>query len=139
LRYLLSYPAKRGRNGLTFCLASRCPFACNKNARQLNAAKEIATMKAGVRLKSAVCDTEVIVIRCDAEAVECGGAPMAETRPAAAGDLDTAHAHGTQMGKRYIDAAGTCELLCVKAGKGSLALDGEALSMKDAKPLPASD
>lgn len=96
-------------------------------------------MKAGVRLKSAVCDTEVIVIRCEAEAVECGGALMAETRPDAAGDLDAAHADGTQMGKRYVDAAGTCELLCVKAGKGSLAIGGAALSIKDAKPLPASD
>ena len=30
-------------------------------------------------------------------------------------------------------------LLCVKPGKGSLSVDGVALQVKDAKPLPASD
>ena len=43
------------------------------------------------------------------------------------------------MGKRYVDSAGSVELLCVKPGKGSLALDGVVLTVKDAKPLPASD
>ncbi len=43
------------------------------------------------------------------------------------------------MGKRYVDEAGTIELLCVKPGKGTLALDGAALVLKEAKPLPASD
>ena len=43
------------------------------------------------------------------------------------------------MGKRYVDEAGTVELLCVKAGKGSLAIDGTILRTKDAKPLPSSD
>ena len=46
---------------------------------------------------------------------------------------------GTLMGKRYVDPAGNFELLCVKPGKGSLSVDGVALSPKDAKPLPASD
>ena len=43
------------------------------------------------------------------------------------------------MGKRYVDEAGRVELLCVKAGKGSLAIDGVALKTKDAKSLPSSD
>jgi hypothetical protein len=43
------------------------------------------------------------------------------------------------MGKRYVDADGAYELLCVKPGKGSLAVNGVALVIKDAKPLPASD
>jgi hypothetical protein len=30
-------------------------------------------------------------------------------------------------------------LLCTKAGAGSLALDGRALGLKEAKPLPSSD
>jgi len=38
-----------------------------------------------------------------------------------------------------VDEAGTVELLCVKAGKGSLAIGGVALQTKDAKPLPSSD
>ena len=96
-------------------------------------------MKPGTKLKSVVCDTEVMVIRAGTGTIECGGAPMAETRPETPGAIDPAHANGTLMGKRYVDAANSFELLCVKAGKGSLSVDGIALATKDAKPLPASD
>jgi hypothetical protein len=96
-------------------------------------------MKPGTKLKSAVCDTEVMVIRGNEGVVECGGAPMGEDKPAEAGTMDPAFAAGTQMGKRYVDADGTVELLCVKAGKGSLSLGGVALSIKEAKALPSSD
>ena len=96
-------------------------------------------MKPGTRLKSAVCDTEVMVIRAGAGTIECGGAPMAEAKPETIGTIDPAHATGTLMGKRYVDTAATFELLCVKPGKGSLSVDGVALIIKEAKPLPASD
>jgi hypothetical protein len=97
-------------------------------------------MKPGVRLKSIVCDTEVMVIRTGGDGtVECGGKPMAEARPAALGAVDDAFANGTQMGKRYVNASGTLELLCVKPGRGSLAINGVALQIKEAKPLPSSD
>jgi hypothetical protein len=96
-------------------------------------------MKPGTKLKSAVCDTEVMVIRGGDVVAECGGSPMVETRPAKLGAMDPAFSQGTKIGKRYIDAAGKCELLCVKAGQGSLAIGGVALKIKDAKPLPSSD
>ena len=96
-------------------------------------------MKPGTKLKSVVCDTEVMVIRGSNVEVACGGAPMAENRPADMGSLDSAFAEGTQMGKRYVDEAGTVELLCVKPGKGCLSIDGVILRTKDAKPLPSSD
>ena len=96
-------------------------------------------MKPGTRLKSAACDTEVMVIRAGTGTIECGGAPMAEAKPAQAAPLDPDFAGGTLMGKRYVDAANSFELLCVKPGKGSLAVDGVKLATKDAKPLPASD
>jgi hypothetical protein len=96
-------------------------------------------MKPGTKLKSAVCDTEVMVIRGTGVAVECGGAPMVEERPAERGSINAGLAQGTQIGKRYVDAAGTVELLCVKAGKGTLSIGGAPLQLKDAKPLPASD
>lgn len=95
-------------------------------------------MKPGSRLKSAACSSEAVVIKYAGGTIECGGLPMAED---AAGDgvpregLDG----GTIMGKRYVDAAGTLELLCVKPGRGSFALDGKLLALKEAKPLPASD
>ena len=96
-------------------------------------------MKPGTKLKSAVCDTEVMVIRGGSVVAECGGSPLVETRPVERGAIDPAFAQGTKIGKRYVDAAGTCELLCIKAGQGSLSLGGVALQIKDAKPLPSSD
>lgn len=96
-------------------------------------------MKPGTRLKSAVCDTEVMVIRCSDGVIQCGGAPMGEAKPADPAPLSADFSGGTLMGKRYVDAAGAYELLCVKPGKGSLSVDGVALATKDAKPLPASD
>ncbi len=96
-------------------------------------------MKPGTKLKSTVCDTEVMVIRGAGGTLACGGAPMADQAPAERGSIDPNFAEGTKMGKRYVDAAGTVELLCVKPGQGSLSLDGVALQIKDAKPLPSSD
>lgn len=96
-------------------------------------------MKAGTKLKSAACDTEVMIIRAAADGVaECGGAAMVAERGEQA-TIDPAFSSGTNMGKRYVDDAGTVELLCIKPGKGSLALNGVALKVKDAKPLPSSD
>ncbi|WP_207400324.1 hypothetical protein, partial [Actinomadura fibrosa] len=46
---------------------------------------------------------------------------------------------GTVVGKRYVDAAGTLELLCTAAGTGELTCDGVPMTLKTAKPLPASD
>lgn len=95
-------------------------------------------MKPGSRLKSTACTSEAVVIRYGGGVVQCGGAPMTEAGDAN-GEIDPAMAGGTIMGKRYVDEAGTIELLCVKAGQGTLALDGTALQIKEAKPLPASD
>jgi len=97
-------------------------------------------MKPGMKLKSAVCDTEVMVIKvAPATVFSCGGAPMVDDRAGDKGALDAAFSGGTQIGKRYTDAEGSLELLCIKAGAGSLAANGTALQLKDAKPLPASD
>ena len=35
-----------------------------------------------------------------------------------------AHAQGSLIGKRYVDAAEALELLCTKGGEGSLSVDG---------------
>ncbi|WP_017934984.1 hypothetical protein [Nocardioides sp. Iso805N] len=97
----------------------------------------------GARLRSQVCDTEVIVIRAGATAgaLSCGGAPMiahGET-PDAALSLSPDASEGTAIGKRYVDGADTVEVLATKGGAGSLALDGSPLVIKAAKPLPSSD
>jgi hypothetical protein len=48
-------------------------------------------------------------------------------------------APATLLGKRYVDAADSIELLCTSAGTGTLSIDGAELSIKAPKPLPASD
>jgi hypothetical protein len=100
-------------------------------------------LKPGSRWKSAVCDTEVVVVRPAGAPVtlECGGHPMvAHTAEKPAGLAPSAdHTGGTQPGKRFADDASGVELLCTKGGKGSLSIDGRAIGAKEAKKLPASD
>mgnify|MGYP001186353839 CR=1 FL=1 len=99
-------------------------------------------LKAGPRLKSAVCDAEVMVIRATPAdvTITCGGVEMiGMPDPKAAAAIDPAHAGGCLVGKRYVDAKDQFEFLCTKGGKGSLALDGATLTVKQAKALPSSD
>ena len=102
----------------------------------------MATLKAGARLKSSVCDAQVMVIAAPAGdvALTCGGAAMLEpTSSAPRGAIHPDHKNGTQIGKRYVNADGSLELLCTKPGEGSLAPAGTALKLKEAKALPSSD
>ena len=103
----------------------------------------MAQLKPGVRIRSAVCDTEVMVIGAPAgePEVTCGGVPMIaiDAEPPAGVAIDPDAAEGTQLGKRYTNEAGDLEFLCTKPGKGSLGCDGTPLTIKGAKPLPASD
>lgn len=100
--------------------------------------------KPGTRLRSAADTTEVIVIRAPSEDVDlrCGGHPMvAAGTNGGAGllSLDRGLAGGTQLGKRYVNEPADLEVLCTKAGAGSLSIGNEVLSIKSARPLPASD
>jgi hypothetical protein len=52
--------------------------------------------------------------------------------------IDPARAGQTQVGKRFEHESGM-EVLCTKGGDGVLAVNGEMLGTKDAKPLPSSD
>jgi hypothetical protein len=99
------------------------------------------TLKPGTRLFSAVCDTQLIAVKAPADAIELtiGGAPALTEAAAANGSVADGHGGGTLIGKRYVDDGDTVELLCTKAGDGLPAIDGVPLSIKDAKPLPASD
>ncbi len=99
-------------------------------------------LKAGARLRSATDACEVVVVRAPAEPVDlrCGGHPFLtadadpETQPIVAG-FDG----GTQLGKRYSDDELGLEVLCTKAGEGSISVGEMILAVKGAKPLPASD
>ncbi|WP_181784395.1 hypothetical protein [Pseudonocardia pini] len=100
--------------------------------------------RVGTTLASTTDQTTVIVVRWGADDLDvtCGGAPMVDAKGPAAGTVnvaDPAQQDGTQMGKRYADDAHGLELLCTKAGSGTLAVAGVPVPLKDAKPLPASD
>jgi hypothetical protein len=100
-------------------------------------------LKPGSRWKSAVCDTEVVVVRPPKSTVnlECGGHAMIAHAAAKPDGLTiaAAFASGSQAGKRFSDEASGLELLCTKAGAGALSVDGREIGAKEAKKLPASD
>jgi hypothetical protein len=99
-------------------------------------------MKSGTRLKSQVCDTQVIVVKASdgLSELRCGGVSMVplgdDVNPHAT--LDPQLADGAVMGKRCVDADGS-EVLVTKPGAGTLAVGATPMSVKEAKPLPASD
>ncbi|WP_102419652.1 hypothetical protein [Mycobacterium sp. 4858] len=99
-------------------------------------------IKNGTRLQGQVCDTQVIVVRAtdSIDDLRCGGSRMVllDTEKSSHAELDPALAGGSAMGKRYVDDGGA-EVLVTKAGVGTLSIGGTPLSLKEAKPLPASD
>jgi hypothetical protein len=96
----------------------------------------------GTRLQSQVCDTQVIVVRSSdsLDDLRAGGVAMVplDAEKSADATLDPAFSEGNAMGKRYVDDSGA-EVLVTKDGAGTLSVGTTALSLKEAKPLPASD
>ncbi|MFI6338966.1 hypothetical protein [Streptomyces sp. NPDC050535] len=100
--------------------------------------------RVGQMLASTVDTTTVVVVRAPGGDLEitCGGAVMTEPdqmEAATTGIPDPEQMGGSRLGKRYADDGLGVELLCTKAGEGSLAANGVPLSLKGPKPLPASD
>src|SRR5262245_55675983 len=99
-------------------------------------------LRPGQKLQSAVCDAQVVVVKAPATAVEigCGGSPMVpDGEEADAAELQELEGDAPALGKRYADEDLGLELLCTRAGKGVLTVDGQPLALKGAKPLPSSD
>ncbi|MGV0714288.1 hypothetical protein ABQE93_02665 [Mycolicibacterium sp. XJ662] len=100
-------------------------------------------LTAGTRLRSAVDETQVVVIRAPGSPIEltCGGHPLLplEAEPEPGLTIAVGHDSGTVLGKRYLDADSGLELLCTKAGAAALFVNDSPMPVKSAKPLPASD
>lgn len=100
-------------------------------------------LKPGARIISAVCTAELMTVKAPKVELEITIGGVATIASAQQRDGSTKIVEGcdggTLMGKRYVDEADTIELLCTKAGVGSVAVNGEVLQLKDAKALPASD
>jgi hypothetical protein len=97
----------------------------------------------GSRWKSAVCDTEVVVLKGPKSEGElsCGGVAMlamGAARPTVAAPAAGADA-GSLLGKRYGNPALGLELLCTKGGTGRLEFAGTPLAIQAAQRLPSSD
>jgi hypothetical protein len=96
----------------------------------------------GMRLRSQVCATEVVVVRPGGTAGEltCGGSPLVaiDSAPAEGRQPESGLDGGTQIGKRYTDG-GDLELLVTKSGAGTLGIGHTPLELKGARPLPSSD
>ncbi|MDT0575198.1 hypothetical protein RM533_03240 [Croceicoccus sp. F390] len=98
------------------------------------------TVKAGTKLDSVVCETQIMALRVPEEDLDicCGGSPMV-TGGAKQGEPAAGFDTGTLAGKRYVDEAETMEFLCTRGGAGSLTVNGVPLGQKQAKKLPSSD
>jgi hypothetical protein len=101
-------------------------------------------LKSGQRMKSQVCETEVIIVRAPSDdiALTCGGQPMVAmaAEPTPGLGLDPSLAGGSPLGKRFtLEGVEGFEVLVTRGGAGTLADGKVPLSLKDAKPLPASD
>ncbi len=100
-------------------------------------------LKPGARFRSAVCATEIVVIKAPTGAVDlrCGGRPVVPIGDASPAGLEAEPGFdgGTLIGKRYTDGTDAFEVLCSKGGTASLSVGAELLELKEAKPLPSSD
>ncbi|QHS09324.1 hypothetical protein [Sinimarinibacterium sp. NLF-5-8] len=98
-------------------------------------------LKPGARLKSAVSDVMLMVVKAPAGEHEltCGGADMIAATAQGGGELAAGDAGEVLIGKRYVNEDESIELLCAKGGKGTIAFNGVALDVKQAKQLPSSD
>lgn len=99
-------------------------------------------LKAGLKLHSAIDACEVVVVKAPADPVDlrCGGHPFlpGDAQPTGESVVEGFDG-GTQLGKRYSNDELGLELLCTKAGAGSISVGDDPLELKGAKPLPASD
>ena len=102
----------------------------------------MVAIKAGTRLRSAVGETEIIIIRSVAREIDlrCGGTAMVvagsdEPTGSAAEGL----AEQTNAGTRYSDDGTGIEVLVTRGGVGTLSVGADALARKAPNRLPSSD
>ena len=98
------------------------------------------TLKPGARFKSAVCDTEVMVIKGKGDFdLRCGGLLLSTDGGDGNAQVNDAFNTGALIGKRYVNEQASIELLCTKGGAGSLADGEQRLNIKQTEALPSSD
>jgi hypothetical protein len=116
---------------------------CIARRSEVTESEDTMELKPGSRWQSAVCDTEVVVVRPPASPVafHIGGAgalPAGAGQPTKTGP-DAALADGTLLGKRYADEATGLQLLCTRPGIGTITIDGRKVTVVAPRQMPASD
>ena len=100
-------------------------------------------LRPGLRLESATCDTQVVVVKAPKDPSEvdlrCGGEPMRELGAGGERLPVTRSGGATLLGKRYSHDELGLEVLCTQGGEGALTVADQPLSQRAAKPLPSSD
>jgi hypothetical protein len=93
----------------------------------------------GVRLRSAVCSCEIVVVRAPGDVVDlrCGGHPFValETEVATLPNIQADFDGGSLRGKRYSNEAIGIEVLCTTAGEGSISVGTTVLTIPPHRPL----
>lgn len=79
---------------------------------------------------------EFVVTKGGEAKLTCNGVSVEEKADQSPSQVD---GPDIQLGKRYQSAGSGVSLLCVKAGKGELVCDGEAMELQGARKLPSSD
>lgn len=98
-------------------------------------------LRAGEQLACATCTTRVVVVSAPGDAaveIICGDTALQPAAAVTSPPKDGAEP-ATVIGKRYVNAEETVELLCTSSGSGALMCGGSAMTLKSAKALPASD
>jgi hypothetical protein len=100
-------------------------------------------LKPGLRLESATCDTQVVVVKAPRDTTDvdlrCGGHPMREIGTGGERLGIVGDGEATLLGKRYAEEDLGLEVLCTQGGAGGLSVGDAPLGVKGAKPLPSSD
>jgi hypothetical protein len=100
-------------------------------------------LAAGLRFRSDVCKTEIVVVKASPLDVDlwCGGKAMVafDASESRSGAPSQGQDLGSIVGKRYVDEKSGLEVLCTKSGEGTLSISGDPLVVKSPKPLPSSD
>jgi len=104
---------------------------------------DVIELRPGQRLRSTACSTELVVVKGSGPLdLRCGGAPVTvldDAEPVADAVPSPPFDDGTLVGKRYAHDGADLEVLCTKAGAGSLSVGDERVEQRSSKPLPSSD
>ena len=92
----------------------------------------------GVRLRSAVCSCEIVVVSAPGNSVDlrCGGHPLValDTKVGKLQNIQADFDGGSLRGKRYSNEAIGIEVLCTTAGKGSISVGTTVLTIPPHRP-----